>query len=177
MLAAVVVASFTFSPNTIVGRPSLAPRATSPVCVQAGASRRAALFGASAALIGGVSNVAHADDSAGDDAIARIAAKNAKALQEERAATQRRIEKSAGKADRQNAGSNVLIGVIAFGSVAASLPFFYKNVVRLFVRYVNTQADGALTEAELKQKYKYDERMNPELKKKNLQRQGRLFRR
>lgn len=123
---------------------------------------------------GGLPDGAHADDS--EDAIAKIAAKNALALEAERAATNKRIAKSVGKADRQNAGSNVLIGVIAFGSVAASLPFFYKNVVRLFVRYSTSQEDSGLSAAELKNKYKYDERMNPELKRKNSQRQGRMFR-
>ena len=133
----------------------------SPTCARAGApcatlsSRRSAIAGAAsfaAAAAAMPLAAAHAEYSS-EEAIARIAAKNSLALEAERQAKKDKIAKNMGKVESENAGSNVIVGGVAAASFVFSLPFFYKNLSRLFLRY-RSVVDSSVDASQYDKNYK-----------------------
>ena len=111
-------------------QPGLQPHTVAQTNVRMSAvfeSRRAALL-AGAATAFAVSPV-FADDA--EDIVARIAAKNALALEKERAAANSIDAKTA---EEQSAEGKGLVGTFLLGSVVLSVPFYYKNIQRLFIK-------------------------------------------
>ena len=107
-----------------------APMSATAVCGRAAApcmsfsSRRTAIGQAAsvAALAAVMPRAAFAESS--EEAIARIAAKNKAAQEVEREKAKAKIAKNLGKVERENAGSNVLVGLIGAAGFVFSLPFF-----------------------------------------------------
>jgi len=102
---------------------------------EAGMSRRAALastaFAATAVSLAPLAAIADANE----DAVAAIAAKNKRKLEEAKAAERAKIAVSMNKAEKENEGADVLVKGVAAGSFFFSLPFFYKNLARLGLRW------------------------------------------
>jgi len=68
--------------------------------------------------------------------MAKIAAKAMEKNDIEKQKLKEKVSKdlAAGKVEKENAGSNVLIASVAVGSLVFSLPFFYKSVARLALK-------------------------------------------
>merc|ERR1719247_1705574 len=100
--------------------------------------RSAALLGAAALGVAALPAASFAD--ATDDAIARIAAKNAAAFEKEKedtiknAKTAEEIEQ-----DAEDAKNNIIL--IAGGGTLASTAFFYRNILRLFTKVASGGED------------------------------------
>lgn len=77
-----------------------------------------------------------ADDT--DDMVARIAAKNALAVQKERDAAGSIDSKSAEQQTEEGKG---LVGTFLLGSVVLSVPFYFKNLQRLFIKITSGGKD------------------------------------
>ena len=121
-----------FAPLTPTAPASLGCARSGTPCASL-SSRRAAITGASVAALAAVMpRAAIAED---DDAIYRIAQKNKVALEAEREAKKVKVSRNAAKVEKENAGSIAIVGVVGGASIVLSLPFFYKNVARLFLRY------------------------------------------
>ena len=58
-------------------------------------------------------------------------------LEEERAAKAKKVKTSQAAVDKQNSFAPVLVGSIGAASFIFSLPFFYKNLARLFLRFAS----------------------------------------
>ena len=134
-MLALFVAAAAFAPNTPVlsASPTACARSTVPCATLS--SRRSAIAGAAsfAAAAAAMPMVASAETS--EEAIARIAQKNYAALEAERDAKKAKIAKNMNKVEKENAGSTAIVGIIGLASFVFSLPFFYKNLARLFLRY------------------------------------------
>lgn len=119
--------------------PAASGRSSSPVCLEA-SSRRQAVAGAGAVLAATVflPKVAFADET--EDAMAKIAAKNkaalAKAKEEERANIMKQVEEE----EDPSAKVKKIVGVGAAG-VLASVPFYYRNLLRLGTKIVSGGED------------------------------------
>lgn len=102
----------------------------------------------------------HAFDSLSqDDALAAIAARANKANEEEK---RRKAEEYAraverGDSEKANALAPVLVGLVGGGSVVFSLPFFYKNLMRLGLRW------ASVVNKNIKQE-DFDKNYNPKAK-------------
>ena len=150
MLAvALLLSTSAFAPNAPVPTASPGCARHSAPCASL-SSRRSALSAASVAALGlasvplTISRPAYADlarTETTDDAIERITAKNRAAQEAERAKAKAKISKNAAKVERENAGSNAIVGTIAAASFVFSLPFFYKNLGRLLMRYKSVVDD------------------------------------
>jgi len=167
MLAPLALALSVTAFNTpAVTRVGVTQRTSAPAMSLVGSSRRAAIAGASLAVLGAaIPNAALADVN--DDAMAKIAAKNKAIADAEREELRKRVEGQKGKVERQNQGADVLIGVVGGASVFLALPFFIQNIVRLTGGGAQRLIDSKLTDEEFAAKYKYDERLNKQLKLKN----------
>ena len=64
-------------------------------------------------------------------------------------------------------GANLLVLTVGGASVFLALPFFFQNVVRLTSGVTQRALDRNLSDKEFQAKYKYDERMNEQLRLKN----------
>jgi len=97
-------------------------RAAAPISqAEAGLSRRSVLLGTSAATIALSPAIAHADS------IEEIAARaNA-------ASEAARVAAAAAPEEEKTDGKGLVLGAL-FGSVALSLPFYWKNVARLAIK-------------------------------------------
>ena len=147
MLAvALLLSASAFTPNAPVPVASPGCARHSAPCASL-SSRRSALSAASVAALSlalPIGQPAFADlarTETTDDAIARITEKNKAAQEAERAKARAKIAKNAAKVERENAGSNAIVGAIAGASFVFSLPFFYKNLGRLLMRYKSVVDD------------------------------------
>ena len=82
-----------------------------------------------------------------DDSLARIVAKNKAKQDAEREAMKAKIAKNSVKVERENAGSMLLIGGVGTAGFVFSLPFFYKNLARLFLRW-RSVVDSSIDESQ-----------------------------
>lgn len=94
-----------------------------------------------------------------DDALAAIAARANKANEEEK---RRKAEEYAraverGDSEKANALAPVLVGLVGGGSIVFSLPFFYKNLMRLGLRW------ASVVNKDIKQE-DFDKNYNPKAK-------------
>lgn len=67
----------------------------------------------------------------------QIAARNKVKLEEEKAKAVERMKDDGEKAERANALAPLLVGGIALGGFAAVFPLFYKNLMRLGLRFAS----------------------------------------
>jgi hypothetical protein len=136
MLASLVVFASAFTPLAPVpAAPALAVAGRTAAPCASLSSRRSAI-GAGASVVAALAMAprsAFADDE--EDGLARIVAKNQAALAAEREAKSEKIKRNVGKVERENAGANVLVLGIGAAGFVFSLPFFYKNLARLFLRF------------------------------------------
>lgn len=110
----------------------------SPACVLSDSSvtsRRAAIATGAASLAALATlptRAAFADEN--EDAMARIAAKTNAANEAEKERQRKKVAKAGKKAERENAGASVLVTTVGGAAFFLSLPFFYKNLGRLFLK-------------------------------------------
>jgi len=149
MLALFVAATAFTAPHTPAG----CGLASAPcMSLSSHSSRRAALAtGASFAALAAIpAGSALAETQ--EEALERIVAKNKLAQEKEREEARKKIEKNRGKVEKENAGSNLIVGVIGAASFVFSLPFFYKNLGRLFLRY-RSVVDKSIDESQFNKDY------------------------
>ena len=133
-MLAVVASPLAFSPQAPGSVPlTCASRTTSPACaLQSDVNRRAALVGAGLTALASLPSFAVADEA--DDAIYQIAEKtrlkNEAAKEAEKARLATRRDKS-----RDNEGADIIVKAALGGSFFFSLPFFYKNLARLGLKF------------------------------------------
>jgi len=158
------ISALSFCPQT----PALsaAGRASTPMmALDSTLGRRSAILSAAAAAAlplaaraeifqGGTSlgrdDLFDKDYSAGtEDALAKIAAKNAKALEEEKKKKLAEYSKAGDKDEKANALAPLIVGGFGLASVVLSLPFFYKNLARLYLRFASV-VDKSITEDQYK---------------------------
>ena len=160
-MLALCVSSLAFAPQVPFAAPVPTCARTSVPCATLSSRRQAiagaALFGLAATPLAAQAANYNADlqqsfdaptdtlTSATEDSIARIAAKNKIAQEKEKEKQKLKLAKNSNKVEKENAGSNAIVGVIALASVGLSLPFFYKNVARLFLRW-RSVVDSSITE-------------------------------
>ncbi|KAL1508316.1 hypothetical protein AB1Y20_004426 [Prymnesium parvum] len=121
--------------------PSCAPRAAhsrarAPVCVEASSRRQAVLAGAG--LLAAVALPALAEEN--EEAMARIAEKNRLALLKEKEEKKEKIMSRI--KEEENPGEKVKkIASVAVGGVLLSVPFYYRNLARLFTKITSGGKD------------------------------------
>lgn len=125
-----------FTPAGSIGRSSTR-RASSPVCLESTSRRQAMLtVGAVAAAI--LPTVAQADDT--EDAMVKIAAKNKAKLAEEKELAREKL-KTQIKEEEDPSEKFKKIALVGGGGVVLSVPFYYRNIIRLFTKVSSGGAD------------------------------------
>ena len=122
MLAACIVSATAFAPQPVLLPSSpVVSRGPEPVMLS---GRRAAILTGAAALSATTMPVFA-------DSVADIAARNAAAAEAEREA---KANAKPVDTEAEKSGAINTVGAVLVGSVALSVPFYYKNIARLFTK-------------------------------------------
>lgn len=131
-----------FTPQSLVApQPKLHHVARmQPACMAEGASTRRSLLGAAAAAATFAAIPGSAFADANEDAMAAIAAKNAANLAKEKEERRARLNAQNTEKDEEDVRGKTVLAAVA-ASVLLSVPFYYKNLIRLAIKVTGAGPD------------------------------------